>query len=88
MEMGSREFCPQCLLADLPEGEALREVLSQWLEALPEESRAEPAAVEARLARCRTCPELNAGLCRLCGCYVEYRAAQAKRRCPAVPANW
>lgn len=85
---GSRDFCPRCLLAEVPDGEALARLNRQWIDALPPERQANDALYEARLAACRGCGHLFAGTCGLCGCYVEYRAAQADRRCPDVPPCW
>ena len=56
--------------------------------ALPEERRTEESAYRARLAACRACGHLAEGTCGLCGCYVEYRAAQAHKHCPNVPGRW
>lgn len=83
-----RPPCPRCLLAEVPGGEALAKLNRQWIEALPEENRADDATRNARLMACRRCEHLAAGTCGLCGCYVEYRAAQAIRHCPDVPARW
>ena len=47
---------------------------------LPETSR--------RLAICRDCDQLRSGLCALCGCYVELRAAKGRMGCPALPPRW
>ncbi|MBQ8109801.1 MAG: hypothetical protein IJ124_06575 [Clostridia bacterium] len=87
-DMHGRGFCPRCLLKDVPEGEALAALMAQWLEAIPPERRTEDALYRDRLSRCRACPHLSAGLCALCGCYVEYRAAQSRQRCPDVPGRW
>ena len=43
---------------------------------------------QARLALCQDCPELLSGTCRLCGCYVETRAAKKNQQCPMVPPRW
>lgn len=80
--------CPRCLLADAPGGEALAALNRQWIEALPDERRAEESVYAARLAACRACGHLAAGTCALCGCYVEYRAAQKAQCCPDVPGKW
>ena len=80
--------CPRCLLADAPGGEALAALNRQWIEALPAERRADDAVYRARLATCRACEHLASGTCALCGCYVEYRAAQRARKCPDVPGRW
>ena len=83
-----RGFCPRCLLEDAPGGEALARLTAQWIAALPEERRADAATRAARLAACRSCEHLADGLCGLCGCYVEYRAAQQNRRCADTPPKW
>lgn len=43
---------------------------------------------EQRLARCKECEKLMDGMCRVCGCYVELRAAMKKNRCPLVHPKW
>lgn len=86
--MHSRSFCPRCLLSQTPEGEALAALIAQWIDAIPESRRADEALLRRRLERCDACPHLAAGLCALCGCYVEYRAAQLHQRCPDVPERW
>ena len=37
---------------------------------------------ERRLSICKECEKLLSGMCRMCGCYVEMRAAIALRDCP------
>lgn len=80
--------CPRCLLDEVPGAEALAALNRQWIEALSPERRTEAAAYRARLEICRRCEHLAAGTCALCGCYVEFRAAQAQRHCPDVPGRW
>ena len=41
-----------------------------------------------RLDCCRRCEQLSQGLCRLCGCFVEARAAGKNAFCPHVPGCW
>ena len=86
--VNGRGFCPRCLLAETPGDEALAALMRQWIEALPDGRRCGRAALQARLEACRACGHLAAGTCGLCGCYVEYRAAQIDRHCPDVPGKW
>lgn len=86
--VNSRDFCPRCLLEEVPGAEALADLTRQWIAALPEERRADAATLRARLVACHGCDYLAAGTCGLCGCYVEYRAAQAHKHCPNVPGRW
>ena len=80
--------CPRCLLGEVPGAEALAALNRQWIDALPAERRTEDTAYKARLQACMSCEHLAAGTCELCGCYVEYRAAQMERHCPDVPGRW
>jgi hypothetical protein len=63
-------------------------LMREWLSALPAEERASRARYEARLAACRACDRLSDGLCAVCGCYVELRAAKARLSCPDSPPRW
>lgn len=80
--------CRRCLLIDLPDGKALRANIDEYRRLLPEAQRANEATYAARLSMCRQCDALMAGTCRLCGCYVEARAAKSAQRCPRVPPAW
>lgn len=78
----------RCLLADLPDQAALAKSIQELIDLLPDTQRAGEDARQARLAACRRCPHLADGMCVLCGCYVELRAAKARMRCPDVPGRW
>ena len=62
--------------------------VAEYVAGLDESVRVSDADYQARLAICRECPELMNGTCRLCGCYVETRAAKKGQKCPMVPARW
>ena len=87
-DMEGRVPCPRCLLEQSPRGEALAALIDEWIEAIPEDRRADDTLFRRRLEACDGCPRMAGGLCALCGCYVAYRAAQAAQRCPDVPARW
>ena len=55
---------------------------------LPEHVRADDEVTRRRLETCRQCDHLNGGMCALCGCYVQLRAAKARLNCPDVPGRW
>lgn len=59
-----------------------------YIARLPAEDKASDAEYERRLGICRECENLADGMCRLCGCYVEMRAAIALRDCPAIENRW
>ena len=62
--------------------------VAEYVASLDETVRTPEDAYRARLAQCQECPELMNGTCRLCGCYVETRAAKRAQQCPMVPARW
>ena len=57
--------CRKCLIADLPRGEKLREILQERLAQIPEEEKVSPAEYASRLEKCRTCGHLHEGTCAL-----------------------
>ena len=60
----------------------------QYIQNLPAEQKANSDTYRARLSLCRTCDHLVNGMCDLCGCFVEVRAAKKLQRCPDTPARW
>ena len=83
-----RKPCVRCLLEDMPSQAALAETVRELIDLIPEADRADRETVQSRLAACRECSFLGMGTCRLCGCYVEHRAAKKRAFCPAVPPRW
>lgn len=80
--------CRKCLLHAENREEFFRK-LEAYIDNLSEEDRAGQTVYEARLAQCAACRHLTAdGMCRLCGCYVELRAALRVRRCPDAVRRW
>jgi len=63
-------------------------VIAEYVASLDESVRTPEDAYRARLAICEGCDQLLSGTCRLCGCYVETRAAKKGQQCPMVPARW
>lgn len=81
-----RKQC-RCLLRDAGEAE-MAAVIAEYVASLDESIRTPEDVYRARLTICQDCPELVNGTCRLCGCYVETRAAKRNQCCPMVPARW
>ena len=77
----------RCLLVEAGEKDMARTV-AEYVASLDESIRTPEDSYRARLAICQECPELVSGTCRLCGCYVETRAAKKGQQCPMVPARW
>ena len=49
---------------------------------IPDGERADEALYRERLDACRKCDRLLSGVCMKCGCYVEFRAAYRRMKCP------
>lgn len=74
-------YCPHCEAPvfdkNLYEGQVIA-----YINTLPEEIKAPPEEYKRRLLICEGCEELTGHTCRLCGCYVEMRAAKHMLSCP------
>lgn len=81
-----RKQC-RCLLRDAGEAE-MAAAIAEYVAGLDEAVRTDEADYLARLAVCEDCEQLLSGTCRLCGCYVETRAAKKGLSCPMVPPRW
>ena len=82
-----QQICKRCLLAEYdPAG--VRETVQRYIAEIAPEQRTADAAYRARLEACKRCEALREGLCGVCGCYVEYRAAKAAAHCPSPAAQW
>ncbi len=79
--------CRKCLLYTESREEFFQK-LEAYIANLDEEDRADQQTYESRLRTCARCPHLTDGMCVLCGCYVELRAALKVRRCPDVTRKW
>lgn len=85
--MGSEvRVCKKCLLREQAKDvyATIQELLDQMDPAL----KAPPELYEARLARCVACEKLLSGMCRVCGCFVEVRAAAKAQTCPDPHHYW
>lgn len=81
-----RKQC-RCLLRDAGEAE-MAAAIAEYVAGLDEAVRTDEADYRTRLAVCEDCEQLLSGTCRLCGCYVETRAAKKGLSCPMVPPRW
>ena len=81
-----RKQC-RCLLREAGEAE-MAAAIAEYVAGLDEAVRTDEADYRARLSVCEDCEQLLSGTCRLCGCYVETRAAKKGLSCPMVPPRW
>lgn len=75
-------MCRKCLTREMADQEELFRNLQDYIDRLEPEVRVDSEEYETRLAVCRECDMLLAGMCRVCGCYVELRAAMKRKHCP------
>ena len=81
------EYCKRCFLYELTDGDYFKSIY-EYIESLPDIIKADPETYKMRLAFCRSCDELINGMCKLCGCFVEVRAAKKMNSCAAFPPKW
>lgn len=79
--------CRRCLLKDIAPEEYL-EHMRIYLAGLEGEVKSDERLYQERLAHCEACDFLKDGICRICGCFVEYRAAIKDHYCPHVKPKW
>lgn len=68
--------------------QTLYEKIRRTVEQMDPDVRAEEAEYRRRLEQCRQCDRLLAGMCRVCGCFVEIRAANKNSFCPGERHRW
>ena len=79
--------CKKCLLREMQEGEYFKNMYD-YIAQLDPEVKAEEELYEGRLKVCKQCAHLINGMCRICGCFVEMRAAVKKNYCPSPEKFW
>lgn len=83
----NKRICKKCLLKDMPEGEYFKNMY-EYIAGIDPDLKADDTLYEKRLNTCRECDKLLNGMCRICGCFVEMRAAMKKNYCPAPEKYW
>lgn len=84
-------FCRKCFLREMELQGGLKasyQNMLERIEMMDSELRCTGEAYDARLAQCKKCEYLAEGMCALCGCFAESRAAVKANSCPAEPKRW
>ena len=81
MDVTRKYSCRKCLLREMDKN-AYMENLYVYIDRIEEDSKADKAVYEDRLAVCKECKYLNEGLYGACGCFVELRAVMKNNVCP------
>lgn len=79
--------CRRCLLSELDESELYKSIM-QKIELMDSSIRADDSIYALRLERCKACDKLTNGMCALCGCFIELRAAGRDSFCPDTHNRW
>jgi len=79
-------ICKRCLLRELDE--TYFQSIYEYIAHLPKELKADDEEYARRLEKCKACRHLQNGMCALCGCFVEVRAAKKNRHCAESPQAW
>lgn len=83
----NRKYCKKCLLRDMSKDDYFKN-LYDYIDGIDEDIKTVAAEYERRLALCKECDNLLDGMCRICGCYVELRAAITTNYCPNIDKHW
>jgi len=84
--MEGKPPCRKCLLNESMD--IIYKTVKDYIESIPPEQKVVPAEYDRRLGICQECMHLVNGMCELCGCYVEIRAAKAMLHCVKSKEIW
>lgn len=77
------EECKRCLLHESAQTDVIESIKSR-ISKLSDSEKSDDELYKNRLDECKNCDNLISGVCMKCGCYVEFRAAFKKQKCPDV----
>ncbi len=80
-------FCKRCLLRDMDDAAFFASVQA-YVDRIPQEQKVPETLYRERLAQCGKCDHLVNGMCALCGCFVEVRAARKNQHCAKEIEIW
>ena len=80
-------YCRKCLLDEIFQDDEYKN-MQDYINSIDSYIKTEAKEYERRLNICKECDNLINGMCRICGCFVEMRAAVKKNYCPDIEKNW
>ncbi len=83
----TKKKCKRCLIDELDFDEVYEDI-KQYIREFPSDKRILEEEYSQRLAICRECDELENGICRKCGCFVELRALKKGMYCASEDKKW
>lgn len=85
--MSGERICRRCLAKEMPDASYFQNMYD-YINHMDPDIKADDSLYEERLTLCKQCDHLLNGMCRICGCFVELRAAANKNHCPAIHPKW
>ena len=85
--MSEKRVCRKCLSIDMDDP-AFRQEIQEHLQNIDPDNRVDDALYKHRLSYCTECDHLVNGMCRLCGCFIELRAARKTNQCADIYPLW
>lgn len=85
--MNDARICKRCLAREMPDASYFQNMYD-YIKHLDSDIKTPDTLYEERLALCKQCDSLLNGMCRVCGCFVEMRAAVKTNQCPAIHPKW
>lgn len=85
--MESQRYCKQCLYQEISSDNYFKN-MHEYIENIDPDIKTSSVEYERRLSLCKQCDMLINGMCRICGCFVEMRAAVRKNYCPSEKKTW
>jgi DNA repair exonuclease SbcCD ATPase subunit len=82
-----KSFCRRCLLDEIFEADEYKN-MQDYISSIDKHIKTEEIEYRRRLEVCTRCDNLINGMCRICGCFVEMRAAVKKNYCPDIEKKW
>ena len=82
-----KKFCRKCLLDEVFEKDEYKN-MQEYIRNIDCQIKTEEHEYKRRLGLCTECDNLINGMCKLCGCFVEMRAAVKNNYCPHSEQKW
>lgn len=82
-----KKICRRCLLDELDYDETYEDI-KRYIKEFPQKKRVSEEIYSERLSICKACAELENGICRKCGCFVELRALKTGMYCASEDKKW
>ena len=80
-------YCKRCLLNEMQDQDFAKSIYD-YIGSLSDEIKTPDEIYQKRLNLCRECDNLINGMCKLCGCFIEVRAAKKTQYCPLTASKW